>query len=63
MKVINKVVSVDSDAGEFVVEFNKDVYEMKFDDNGDLYYMSVNGDEVESIDDEDLLIDLLNVCN
>lgn len=63
MKVINKVVSVDSDAGEFVVEFNKDVYEMKFDDSGDLYYMSVNGDEVESIDDEDLLIDLLNVCN
>lgn len=62
MKVINKVVSVDSDAGEFVVEFNKDVYEMKFDDSGDLYYMSVNGEEVDSIDDK-LMIDLMDVCN
>lgn len=62
MKVINKVVSVDSDAGEFVVEFNKDVYEMKFDDSGDLYYVSVNGEEVDSIDDE-LMINLMDVCN
>lgn len=61
--IVLERVEGEMDSGSFKLQKGNDIFELAFDMGGTLAFLAINGDEVyEDEIDEDLLMELIEIC-
>lgn len=61
--IVLERVEGEMDSGSFKLQKGNDIFELSFDMGGTLAFLAINGDEVfEDEIDEDLLMELIEIC-